>query len=40
MATETSKLDELISKRYPFDEINEAMADAEKGESLRNVLMF
>lgn len=34
------KLDELISKRYPFDQINEAMADAEKGDSLRNVIIF
>lgn len=34
------KLDELISRRYPFEAINEAMADAERGESLRNVLTF
>ena len=34
------KLDELISNRYPFEQINEAIADAEKGLALRNVLMF
>lgn len=34
------KLDELISKRFSLDQINEAMADAEKGESLRNVILF
>jgi Zn-dependent alcohol dehydrogenase len=34
------KLDELISRRYPFAQINDAIADAEKGEALRNVLMF
>jgi len=32
-------LDELISNRYPLDKINEAMEDAEKGNSLRNVLI-
>jgi Zn-dependent alcohol dehydrogenase len=34
------KLDELISRRYPFHQINEAIADAEKGLALRNVLLF
>lgn len=34
------KLDESISNRYSLDRINEAIADAEKGESLRNVIMF
>jgi len=34
------KLDELISKHYPFDRINEAMADSMKGDALRNILTF
>jgi S-(hydroxymethyl)glutathione dehydrogenase/alcohol dehydrogenase len=34
------KLDELISKRFSLDQINEALEDSEKGESLRNVIMF
>ncbi len=34
------KLDELITKRYPFDEINEAIASTERGEGLRNVIVF
>ena len=34
------KLDELITGRYPLDSINEAMALTEKGEGLRNVIMF
>jgi S-(hydroxymethyl)glutathione dehydrogenase/alcohol dehydrogenase len=34
------KLDELISKKFSLDQINEARADAEEGESLRNVIMF
>jgi Zn-dependent alcohol dehydrogenase len=34
------KLDELISKRFPLEKINEAMALTEKGEGLRNVIMF
>lgn len=34
------KLDELITRRYPFERINEAIADAEKGEALRNVIVF
>ncbi len=34
------KLDELVSGHYPFDKINEAVADMEKGEAIRNVIMF
>jgi S-(hydroxymethyl)glutathione dehydrogenase / alcohol dehydrogenase len=34
------KLDELISKHYPFARINEAMADSMKGDALRNILTF
>ena len=34
------KLDELISGRYPFDQINEAIADTAKGGTRRNVILF
>lgn len=34
------KLDELISGHYPFEKINEAIAESEKGKDLRNVIMF
>ena len=34
------KLDELISGRYPLEEINEAIASAKRGEALRNVVVF
>ncbi len=34
------KLDELITGRYPLEKINEAVASTEKGEGLRNVIMF
>ena len=34
------KLDELISGRYALDQINEAVADAKRGEALRNVITF
>ena len=34
------KLDELITGRYPLEKINEAVASVEKGEALRNVIMF
>ncbi len=34
------KLDELITGRYPFERINEAIASTEKGEGLRNVIVF
>jgi Zn-dependent alcohol dehydrogenase len=34
------KLDELISRRYPLEQINEALASVETGEVLRNVIVF
>jgi len=34
------KLDELITKRWSFDQINEAMADTKKGLARRNVIMM
>jgi Zn-dependent alcohol dehydrogenase len=34
------KLDELISNRYPLERINEAIDDARKGVSRRNVILF
>jgi Zn-dependent alcohol dehydrogenase len=34
------KLDELITGRYPLEEINEAMESTAKGEAIRNVIMF
>jgi Zn-dependent alcohol dehydrogenase len=34
------KLDELITKRYPLEEINEAIEAVERGEALRNVIIF
>lgn len=34
------KLDELISGRYPLEQINEAVASVERGEALRNVIVF
>ncbi len=34
------KLDELITGRYSLEQINEAMESVEKGEALRNVIMF
>jgi S-(hydroxymethyl)glutathione dehydrogenase/alcohol dehydrogenase len=34
------KLDELITARYPLERINEAIASTEKGDALRNVIMF
>jgi Zn-dependent alcohol dehydrogenase len=33
-------LDELISGRYPLEEINEAIASVNRGEALRNVIVF
>ena len=33
-------LDELISGRYSFEEINAAIADTKAGGALRNVIMF
>jgi Zn-dependent alcohol dehydrogenase len=34
------KLDELISGRYPLEKINEAIESVERGEALRNVIVF
>lgn len=34
------KLDELITARYPLERINEAIASAERGEAVRNVIVF
>jgi len=34
------KLDELVTRRYPLDEINEAVAAVKRGEALRNVVVF
>ncbi len=34
------RLDELISGRYPLEEINEAIASASGGDALRNVIVF
>jgi S-(hydroxymethyl)glutathione dehydrogenase/alcohol dehydrogenase len=34
------KLDELVTAHYPFEKINEAIESSEKGQALRNVLMF
>jgi len=34
------KLDELISNRYPLEQINEAIEAVERGEVLRNIIVF
>ncbi|MBC8267667.1 MAG: Zn-dependent alcohol dehydrogenase [Rhodospirillaceae bacterium] len=34
------KLDELITGRYPLEDINEAIASVKRGEALRNVIVF
>ena len=34
------KLDELISGRYPLEEINQAIADVSRSQTLRNVIVF
>lgn len=34
------KLEELVSGRYPLEEINEAVDSAARGEALRNVIVF
>ena len=34
------KLDELISGRYPLEGVNEAVAGVQRGEALRNVIVF
>ena len=34
------KIDELITGRYPIEEINEAIADVSRSDTLRNVIVF
>ena len=34
------KLDELVTKTYPIEEINEAIDAVKRGEALRNVIVF
>ena len=34
------KLDELVSRSYTLDEINQALEAAERGEALRNVITY
>jgi len=34
------KLDELVTKRYPLEQINEAVAAAKRGAAVRNVIVF
>jgi Zn-dependent alcohol dehydrogenase len=34
------KLDELITRRYPLERINDALESMERGEALRNVIVF
>jgi Zn-dependent alcohol dehydrogenase len=34
------KLDELVTERYPLEKINQAIAAVERGEALRNVIVF
>jgi len=34
------KLDELISRRWSLDQINEAIADTKSGAARRNVIIF
>ena len=34
------KLDELITARYPLEEINQAIASVNRGEALRNIIVF
>ena len=34
------KLDELITARYPLEQINEAIEAVENGQALRNVIVF
>ena len=36
----TLKLDELISGRYALEDINDAIASVQRGEALRNVVIF
>ncbi|MCB8945508.1 MAG: Zn-dependent alcohol dehydrogenase [Ardenticatenaceae bacterium] len=37
---ERLKLDELVTGRYPLAQINEAIAEVNRGEALRNVIVF
>ena len=34
------KLDQLITARYPLEDINQAIAEVKRGEALRNVIVF
>jgi Zn-dependent alcohol dehydrogenase len=34
------KLDELITNRYPLEDMNEAIASVNRAEALRNVIVF
>jgi Zn-dependent alcohol dehydrogenase len=34
------QLDELVTGRYPLEQINEAIANMEDGHALRNVIIF
>ena len=34
------KLEELITGRYPIEQINEAVAEVKRSEALRNVILF
>jgi Zn-dependent alcohol dehydrogenase len=34
------KLDELVTARYPLDQINEAVEIVHRGEAVRNVIVF
>ena len=34
------KLDELITARYPFERINEALEATERGEAIHNVIVW
>ncbi len=34
------KLDELVTREYPLDAVNEALDDARRGEAFRNVIVF
>ena len=34
------KLDELVTRKYSLDEINEAIEDVKSGKSRRNVIVF
>jgi len=34
------KLEELITARYPLEQINEAVASSRSGAALRNVIVF